>query len=112
LARSFLTAILVATALLTGFAAEAATACTESMEGHHEEDRLALDVCMISSAPAFATCTSEAADRKLAGRALKSFMTRCDRDVKTTCEADAKEKMLAGAAKTSYIKYAKNAVGR
>jgi hypothetical protein len=65
---------------------------------------LAFAVCLISSAPAFATCKSDAADKKLAGAALKSFMTKCQRDATTTCETDSKEKNLAGAAKTSHMK--------
>jgi hypothetical protein len=65
---------------------------------------LALAVCMISCAPAFATCKSDATDKKLAGAALKSFMTKCERDATTTCEADSKQKNLAGAAKTSHMK--------
>jgi hypothetical protein len=65
---------------------------------------LALAVCLVSSAPAFATCKSEAADKKLAGAALKSFMTKCQKDATTTCEADSKQKNLAGAAKASHMK--------
>jgi hypothetical protein len=65
---------------------------------------LALAVCLVSSAPAFATCKSEAADKKLAGAALKSFMTKCEKDAKGTCEADSKAKNLAGAAKNSHMK--------
>jgi len=65
---------------------------------------LALAVCMISCAPAVATCKSDATDKKLAGAALKSFMTKCERDATTTCEADSKQKNLAGAAKTSHMK--------
>jgi hypothetical protein len=65
---------------------------------------LALAVCLISSAPAFATCKSDAADKKLAGAALKSFMTKCEKDAKGTCEADSKAKNLAGAAKNSHMK--------
>ena len=65
---------------------------------------LALAVCLVSSAPAFATCKSDAADKKLAGAALKSFMTKCEKDATTTCSADSKEKKLAGAAKNSHMK--------
>jgi hypothetical protein len=65
---------------------------------------LALAVCLVSSVPAFATCKSEAADKKLAGAALTSFMTKCERDATTTCEADSNQKKLAGAAKTSHMK--------
>jgi hypothetical protein len=64
---------------------------------------LILAICVMSG-PAFATCKSEATDKKLAGAALKSFMTKCERDATTTCEADSKEKKLAGAAKNSHMK--------
>jgi len=56
------------------------------------------------SGPAFATCKSDAADKKLAGAALKSAVTKCTKDATTTCQADAKEKKLSGAAKTSHVK--------
>lgn len=65
---------------------------------------LALAACLISSAPAFATCKSEATDKKLAGAALTSFMTKCERDATTACEADSKQRNLAGAAKASHMK--------
>ena len=47
---------------------------------------------------------TDAADKKLAGAALKSFMTKCERDATTTCESDSKQKNLAGAAKASHMK--------
>src|SRR5256885_14646228 len=53
--------------------------------------------------PTFASCKSDAADKRLAGAALKSFMTKCERDAKTTCEADSKARKLAGAAKNSHM---------
>jgi hypothetical protein len=53
---------------------------------------------------AHATCKSDAADKKLAGAALKSFMTKCERDAKTKCEADSNAKKLAGAARQSHMK--------
>jgi hypothetical protein len=53
---------------------------------------------------AFATCKSDAADKKLAGAALKSYMTKCESDAKKSCEADSSSKKLAGAAKTSHTK--------
>lgn len=65
---------------------------------------LALVVCLASSVPAFATCKSEATDKKLAGAALTSFMTKCERDATTACEADSKQRNLAGAAKASHMK--------
>ena len=59
---------------------------------------------MASSASAqTATCKAQADEKKLAGAALKSFMTKCERDAKTSCDASAKKK-LAGAAKTSFTK--------
>ena len=64
---------------------------------------LVLALCIMSG-PAFATCKSDAADKKLAGAALKSFMTKCERDATTTCETNSKDKKLAGAAKTSHMK--------
>jgi hypothetical protein len=64
---------------------------------------LVLAFCIMSG-PAFATCKSEATDKKLAGAALKSFMTKCERDATTTCETDSKDKKLAGAAKASHMK--------
>ena len=51
-----------------------------------------------------ATCKSEAADKKLAGAALKSFLTKCENDAKSKCEADSNAKKLAGAARTSHMK--------
>ena len=53
---------------------------------------------------AFATFKGDAADKKLAGAALKSFMTKCESDAKKSCEADTASKKLAGAAKTSHMK--------
>jgi hypothetical protein len=50
------------------------------------------------------TCKAQAAEKKLAGAALTSFTTKCEKDAETTCDASAKEKKLAGAAKTSFTK--------
>ena len=50
---------------------------------------LILAVCL-ASGPAFATCKSEATDKKLAGAALKSFMTKCEKDANTACDLDSK----------------------
>ena len=50
------------------------------------------------------TCKAQAGEKKLAGAALKSFITKCERDAKASCNASAKEKKLAGAAKTSFTK--------
>jgi hypothetical protein len=50
------------------------------------------------------TCKAQAAEKKLAGAAMTSFMKKCQTDASKTCEADAKSKNLAGAAKTSHMK--------
>ena len=59
---------------------------------------------MAGSAMADATCKSKAADKKLAGAALTSFMTKCAKDAASACDASAGSKKLAGAAKTSFTK--------
>lgn len=51
-----------------------------------------------------ATCKAKAAEKKLAGAALKSFSTKCENDAKAACDKSAADKKLAGAAKTSHIK--------
>jgi hypothetical protein len=58
----------------------------------------------LASTSAFATCKGEAESKKLAGAALKSFMTKCESDATKSCEADSASKKLAGAAKTSHMK--------
>jgi hypothetical protein len=50
------------------------------------------------------TCKSQADQKKLAGAALKSFMTKCEKDAATACSKSAADKKLAGAAKTSHLK--------
>ena len=49
------------------------------------------------------SCTDLAKEKKLAGAAQKSFMTKCKNDAKASCDATAKEKKLAGAAKNSFV---------
>lgn len=63
-----------------------------------------ISATLCSAASADATCNATAKDKKLAGAALKSFMTKCERDAKTKCDADAKAKKLHGAAQTSFTK--------
>lgn len=58
----------------------------------------------ICSAWADDTCKSKATDKKLAGAALTSFMTKCQKDATAACDATAMSKKLAGAAKTSFSK--------
>ena len=58
------------------------------------------------------TCAANAAEKKLAGAAKTSFMTKCANDAKTTCDGKADEKHLAGAARTSFTtKCVKDATG-
>lgn len=58
------------------------------------------------------TCNASAAEKKLAGAAKSSFLTRCEKDAKATCADAAKEKKLSGAAKSSFEKKCvKDAVG-
>ncbi|HTS92324.1 MAG TPA: hypothetical protein VMG55_10010 [Stellaceae bacterium] len=63
-------------------------------------------VLSLYAASAFAadTCKDVAASKKLAGAALTSFMTKCQKDAKATCDQTAADKKLAGAAKNSFVK--------
>jgi hypothetical protein len=61
-------------------------------------------VLTLAGTASAATCADQAADKKLAGAALKSFMGKCQKDAQATCDASAQEKKLAGAAKTSFTK--------
>jgi hypothetical protein len=64
------------------------------------------------SAHAADACKVQAAEKKLAGAAMTSFMKKCEKDAAAACDASAKEKKLAGAAKTSFTKKCVNdAVG-
>lgn len=58
------------------------------------------------------SCQAVAAQKKLAGAAKNSFLTKCEKDAKAVCEGRSKEKKLAGAAKNSFEKKClKDAVG-
>jgi hypothetical protein len=55
--------------------------------------------------PSFAqSCKENAAKQKLAGAALKSFMTKCEREAHEACDTKAGAQKLAGAAKNSFTK--------
>lgn len=59
-----------------------------------------------------ASCHAAAAQKKLAGAAKTSFLTKCQKDATAACEAKAAEKKLAGAAKNSFTgKCVRDAVG-
>jgi hypothetical protein len=62
---------------------------------------ISLSLSMIASA-ANASCDAAAKDKKLHGAALKSFMTKCEKDAKAKCAADASAKKLHGAAEKSF----------
>ena len=71
----------------------------------------------LAGAPALAyaddACAMQATDKKLAGAAKTSFMTKCEKDAKAKCDADAAAKKLHGAAETSFTtKCVKDAVGK
>ncbi len=72
----------------------------------------ALLLASAGNAYADGTCASNAADKKLAGAAKTSFLTKCQKDAVSGCDAQAATKKLAGAAKTSFTKKCVNdAVG-
>ncbi len=73
---------------------------------------IALLAASATAAYADGTCSSNATDKKLAGAAKTSFMTKCQKEAAATCDATAASKKLAGAAKTSFTtKCVKDAVG-
>ena len=50
------------------------------------------------------TCKAQAAEKRLAGAALNSFMKKCQTDAQKTCDVSAADRKLAGAAKASFTK--------
>jgi hypothetical protein len=68
---------------------------------------LGLGVALLAAAPAAtyaqaANCKAAAAEKKLAGAALSSFIKKCQSDARSACEISAGEKKLSGAAKSSF----------
>jgi len=63
-------------------------------------------VCMFAAAGTAqaASCKATAAEKKLAGAALTSFMKKCKEDAEKACNTEAMDKKLAGAAKASFTK--------
>ena len=59
---------------------------------------------LYAAGPALASCKEDAAKRKLAGAALTSFMTKCEKDAQAACDTKAGSQKLAGAAKNSFTK--------
>ena len=73
---------------------------------------IAVALTFISTGAFADSCKATAADKKLAGAAMTSFMKKCQTDAAKSCDASAAEKKLAGAAKTSFTKKCVNdAVG-
>ena len=69
-------------------------------------------IASLSAASADESCKAQAGDKKLAGAALTSFMTKCEKDATAACDAQAADKKLSGAAKDSFTKKCvKDAVG-
>ena len=69
---------------------------------------------VLCSPAAFAevSCQDQATSKKLVGAALKSFMTKCEKDAAKSCQKASANKKLTGAAKTSFeTKCVKDAVG-
>ncbi len=64
---------------------------------------LAVGLAAAAQAQTTPTCKAQAAEKKLAGAALKSFTTKCEKDAAAACEKSAAEKKLAGAAKKSHL---------
>jgi hypothetical protein len=50
------------------------------------------------------SCKAQAAEKKLAGAALNSFMKKCETDAQKACDTSAADRKLAGAAKASFTK--------
>ena len=64
---------------------------------------VAQEAAALSTPPA-PGCSAQAAEKKLAGAALNSFMKKCERDAaNTSCDASAADKKLKGAAKKSFV---------
>lgn len=65
-----------------------------------------------TAASADGSCKTNAADKKLAGAAMNSFMKKCQTDAAKLCDDQSAAKKLGGAAKTSFTKKCVNdAVG-
>jgi len=59
------------------------------------------------------TCQEQASAKKLAGAALNSFMTKCQKQASANCQKQSAEKKLSGAAKSSFeTKCVREATGK
>jgi hypothetical protein len=74
---------------------------------------IAAALLFCSTAALADTCQDQATAKKLAGAALNSFMTKCQKDAAATCQKASAEKKLSGAAKNSFeTKCVNDAVGK
>ena len=74
---------------------------------------MTLVVSLYAATALAATCKETATEKKLAGAALTSFMTKCQKDAQASCDTAAQDKKLSGAAKTSFTaKCFKDATGQ
>jgi len=65
---------------------------------------VAVSLAVFSAQGWAASCADTAKEKKLAGAAEKSFMTKCKKDAAASCAAAAQEKKLAGSAQSSFTK--------
>lgn len=65
---------------------------------------LCLSLYLGGALAADASCKDRAADKKLTGAAMTSFMKKCQKDATAACNVTAQDKKLTGAAKTSFTK--------
>jgi hypothetical protein len=65
---------------------------------------LVLSLYAAAAPAAGPSCKEHAGEKKLAGAALHSFMTKCEKDAQTACDTTAQEKKLYGAAKAAFTK--------
>ena len=65
---------------------------------------IAAALSMISTGAFADSCKVTAAEKKLAGAAMTSFMKKCQSDAQKACDGQAAERKLAGAAKASFTK--------
>ncbi len=74
---------------------------------------MSLMLSLYATTAVAATCKETATEKKLAGAALTSFMTKCQKDAQASCDTAAQDKKLSGAAKTSFTtKCVKDATGQ
>lgn len=64
----------------------------------------AFALCCMAGAAQAQSCNLQASDKKLAGAAKTSFLTKCEKDAGAACDKQAADRKLAGAAKNSFTK--------